>query len=257
MGFLPKKDDGSVDYKNMWEVKLLKGIMLFFGYTVFALYLTLFTYPAWQWAQMKWYVPDFSISALEQTTQTLIDQDQHDLAALLLNSYPVENLDQVVEEMSKMASDFNAPFFFAVSNRYVLKEDTEQAIFWNIYARFRVRYDAVRCDYFLSDVVSDEFSIINANLELTEKFLRLDQDKRQDLVRQVLDFDAAHPPRNDPDYFCKFIQQFKSTDKIAVLPEDDWDIRHDLLRTSAQAFLTSTEDLETDDTNDVNPKIGK
>ena len=257
MGFLPKKDDGSVDYKNMWEVKLLKGILLFFGYIIFALYLILTVASAWRWAQMKWYVSDFSLSALEQTTQTLADQDQHDLIALLLNSYPIENLDQVVGEMSKSASDLNTPFFFAVSNRYVFAENMEEALFWNTYARFRVRYDAVRCDYFLSDVVSDEFSILNASLELTEKFLRLDQDKRQALVRQVLDFDAAHPPKNDPDYFCKFIQRFKSTGKIAVLPEDDWDIRHDLLRTAAEAFLTSTENPKTDDTNDVNPKIGK
>ncbi|MGM0421887.1 MAG: hypothetical protein ACQEQL_02190 [Pseudomonadota bacterium] len=240
MSLLPKKDDGTVDVKSMWEVKLLRGIALFFIYILFAMYVLAAVPSAWNWAQLKWYTQDFKIETLAETVPEFIDKDKERLAMTLISLYPIERTDEIAKILAPSSVHLDARYFFSISNNYYQLGNMEEARFWHTLGRFRLRYDAVRCDYELADQMADSFIEFVADPELMDDLQSNPGDLNKRLTR-VLEWDDKYPPQNDPGYFCNYIRRVKGLSRLEILDEDLWPDMHTLLRMNAEDFLRESE----------------
>jgi|GEM_PF-1416589 hypothetical protein len=255
MSLLPKKNDGTVDVKSMWEVKLLRGIALFFVYILLVMYVLASASTAWNWIQLKWYAGDFHTGNLAKTVPELIEQDKESLAMTLINAYPVEQTDEIVDILAPASKQLDARFFFSISNNYYQLGNVEEALFWHTLARFRLRYDAVRCNYELADMVSNDFLEFITNPDLLKQVEKSSDNINERLI-WVLEWDEKYPAQNDPSYFCNYIRRLKGKKEVGVAEKDLWPNMHKLLRMNAQLFLHDAgEDIQLPET-DANTDTG-
>lgn len=240
MSILPKKDNGRIDYKSMWEVKLLKGILLFFAYATLVTYLFSSAPSAWNWIKLKWYIgDDYKIEHLTTNTETLLAADEYPLAMRFIRNYPPAQAQTVHDTLRPLTPQFNADYFFMLANKFYRNGDIDTALFWNTVARFRLRYDAVRCQSEMADMLSNDFSILLTEPGLLKAMLKTNENDLARRLEKTLSFDEKHPPENNPRYFCEFLERYKHLDNVAVADPENWNNMRRALRLTAQIKIDS------------------
>lgn len=239
MSILPRDDSGKIDYKSMWEYKLLKGTFKFLAYLIFFLYLATAIPSAWSWAKMKWIGGDFSMAALEENAREFIEDKESEDLVHLINLYPPNKTDDIVDTLTPYFGEMDTRSFFSFANKFYMNDEIEKAMKWYTYGRFRLRYDAVRCDYLVSEKIASEYVVLITNLELFDYALRLPPEELKPYITEALEIDLAHPPQNSPRYFCDFIKRYKQVQNVDILPEDDWEDRRKIMRFLAEEYVKS------------------
>ncbi len=237
MSLLPRREDGKIDYKNMWEVKLLRGIFMFFIYLLLFVYTTVGAQSAWTWIQLRYHGGDFKIENIDKAAEALSYDEEQLLLTELLTKYPPQDIGQITEKLQDQSAEFHATYFFTVANRYYKAGNIDEAIFWTMLARFRLRYDAVRCQHDASGDISKFFALMYTGAGLQQEIAALTPPETKAYLQRVLDWDAAHPPENSPRYFCKYVGDLERVKNVNISPRADWPAIRLLLRTAAQAHI--------------------
>jgi hypothetical protein len=115
-----------------------------------------------------------------------------------------------------------SPFaFFNFSDRAATLGDPAQADLWNMIARFRLRFDLLRCG--MADGVEQGQKLLDKYASLQANYYReiSDQDRRR-LAVKVLEFDDAHPAANDPTALCKMMGRTSGVD-AHILAKKEWE----------------------------------
>lgn len=237
MSLFPKKEDGGLDVKSMWEVKLLKYIGLFFVYLVFVMYLLLAVPSAWSWAELKYYTASLEIEQLDGTIINLFEQDKGRLAMDLIYAYPPENVPKIVETLGSSTSYLNAHYFFYISNAFYQLGDVDEALFWNTVGHFRMRYDALRCN----SETADEFATAMAELATRPELMnKMKNDPPESVARRLertLAWDERYPPKNQPEYACDLIARLQGLQHVETAAESRWEAMRYLLRHNAEEYI--------------------
>ena len=241
MSLLPRKENGKIDIRAMWEYKLLKFIVMTVFYFLLLIYALLGAQSTWKWMQMRYYGGDFSEQSLIQAVETLSDDKRQIKLVELIHVYPYTT-DELVGILENEMKDFHAHFFFSMANRYAGLGDMDAARFWTMLGRYRLRYDALRCDHMTADTVSDKYVEYYILPAVKDDMATMGEDARRAVLADVLAWDDAHPPENDPRYFCEFIEDTEQLSNIGVIPRDQWPLVRRLMRATAQRYIDSGND---------------
>ena len=247
MSIVPRTEDGKIDYKSMWEFKLLKWLGKAFLYIIFIAYLMAALPSVWNWAKLKYYGDDFSMRSLDQAVSKLIENNQTMTLLELLNAYPPTDSKKIKNVLEPYTPKLDARTFLSLSNKHYLNGDTEQAIFWYIYGRFRLRYDAVRCDYIVSEEVADDYAVLWTNFDLFSKTLNFTPEDYKPHIQKALDWDEKYPPENSPRYFCDFIEKYHNVNSVEILTDEDWEDRRKIMRFLSNEFINGNGAYDVDE----------
>ena len=248
MSLLPRTEDNKVDYKSMWEVKLLKIIFKTLAYILFIVFILTGTQSAWKWSILKYHGQDFSIERLAPGLEALTKNDPDQTHGLnFFIAYPPEKTDDMIAEIEHLAPKLNAPFFFVIASRYWALKDFEQAFFWTTVARYRLRFDALRCDYLNADITAKNILGIFSNPDIDRAFNKENTLAKKQYLQRAIDWDKKYPAINAPRYFCDFIETFENKKNIVALPKHEWETIRTVMHSAAEAHIdTQTKPSETE-----------
>lgn len=224
--------------KTTWEAR---SIVLLFHLCIAAsivLYLLLSAPRAWMWGQMQWVRKD-DISQLERVAAASILKKKPGEFQRWLAFRPKTDSETILDRVPSHAEDLLSSTFFELAKRAKYLGRTEEYVFWTIYARFRLRYDLLRCGSPDSIEIMNDFSTALSSLNRTDETIARvlsDAKKTRSYLQKTLDFDAKHPARNNPAEICITLNSLQKG-KYEIVPEKNWTmIRHILRNATEQAI---------------------
>lgn len=224
--------------RNTWEYKSLSFILRAMVAIVIVIYL-LFALPSiWRWAGVEWvrHQPPERFAELVAAGEKSGDFKPalHWLAQRKRSEYALHT-PLILEKISILPPGFVA--WPAMQAREA--GDVEQTRFWMMMARYRLRYDLLRCGN--PDLVAQVNDILRT-MEVMQGHNELDTISGDpvataDLLQEVLDFDAQNPMRNDPRTTCDAMAQLNQNTPLQPAAPESWaPIRHTLRVVTEQAI---------------------
>ncbi len=148
---------------------------------------------------------------------------------------PASETDALIEAITPAAGDLGPKVFLDLSQRELQRGRKEEALFWAQYARFRYRFDVLRCGIAqANDVIGglmEDFSPPEIDV-----LLRQQPELVKKSVQRVLDFDSQHPAQNKPDLTCTASSRMTQVDAQPV-SSDQWDAVRNFMRRTTEIFL--------------------
>ncbi|MBI3441130.1 MAG: hypothetical protein HY052_04915 [Proteobacteria bacterium] len=125
--------------------------------------------------------------------------------------------------------------FFELYRRQLQQDRLEDALFWLQLARYRLRYDTLRCGGSGGIDVFDQILNLISSKKI-ENLLQQHPELVKKSVQQVLDFDAQYPAVNRPDFVCKLANKLKKSN-ASPGPKEQWERIRLNLRANTEAAL--------------------
>lgn len=211
---------------NSWEIKSLRFIFRIFAVLFFICYVLLSLQSAWAWGQMKW-VRAQDFSRLDAVIAEAEKKDDFSALVTWVGFRPLAETDALVKGLERVTSLLPGTVFNEYARRFELLKRDDEVLFWHQYARFRIRYDALRCGAPDSPDVINALQILFPN-ETAARLLDEDPSRVAGSIRQVLDFDAKYPARDNPAALCKALNKMQKGD-YPMTPQERWaDMRYTL-----------------------------
>lgn len=175
------------------------------------------------------------IGILAAVIQESIDARKPESITEWVRFRPMEETDALITALKPASGKMGPDIFFELFRRKLQQDKTEDALFWLQLARFRLRYDTLRCGdgahtAFLDGVLKA------ASSQKIETLLLKDPSLVKKSVRQVMDFDARYPADNDPSLICNMIEKI-SRGSASPLPRKKWTPLRTELHSSTEAAL--------------------
>ncbi len=212
--------------KSSWEFHTGKIILRIAAALFFISYLALTAPLAWQWAWSAYYKsqPLSHLDTLIAKELNSPDQSQFMAWVHLRPAYEREEIQKKLEPHSAKLD----PFFFLLFSQWEAdKLDIEKTVFWHFYARYRVRFDALRCG--APDSVKNVDGIMSL---MPEGHITATVQRWPHLIpasiQEVLDFDARQPAANNPARICRIVYELEGHNFAIASPERWQQIRHTL-----------------------------
>lgn len=223
--------------RGTWEYKTLAVIMrlcvasVVFFYVVFSFALTL------GWGEGR-YIKLRNIEAFGPVLEKAIAENDFQHALRWLSVRKTQDTDALRAQVEAHAENLPAPFFMTMAGRM----DDAQRPFWTVLGRYRLRFDVLRCGGRIAvDAVQAEVERLYELLGTDPVMDDIEADPLQmaALLQEVLNFDATHPARNDPDMMCKIVEGMKDMKGLNLKraqPQSWATIRH-ILRTTTEKAI--------------------
>ncbi len=213
-------------FKNSWEVRSVLFILRFMAVLLCLMYLLLTSGGVANWAMMKW-VRFQPLSDLDAYATENIEKGTPEKIISWLSLRPADDRSEMIHILTPKIGGL-APssfMFFAKWEKDLGHED--ESMFWYQFARYRYRYDALRCG--VASATDDLTGILDlGHRQDMEKAEKEDPDFTRKSVQRVLDFDAQYPAHNNPGEICTQIAKINNVE-AKIVPEEAWaPIRHTL-----------------------------
>ena len=150
----------------------------------------------------------------------------------------VEDIEKMIDVFEEKSSYLSPTVFFRISASFFNLQNVEEGLFWFNLAKYRLRYDVLRCG--ASNSILSLGSIINIAYD-TDMGELYDSKKEiiRDSLKRVIEFDKKHPPQNDMEPVCFMVSQIEGKQELDIAPEEKWeDIRKKLIK-SAKEFVNN------------------
>lgn len=228
---LDKKFYAPENLKQTWEYKTIRFLLR--GFLTLAVYYMLvhFWQPMQHWAEMK-YVRMQELSQLQPLLDRAKATGDYEDALAWTSLRPRTETPAILKVIEKNATDLPAAFFFSAATKSQVIRDAENYARWNLIARYRMRYDILRCGN--PDLVEkfDSISLTMSRVYGARDALDTLLNDKPRLVaglKDVLAFDADHPAHNNPQLTCAFLKPLNEGVNYVPVPESAWaTIRHSL-----------------------------
>jgi len=231
---MAKKKDKSADtgrplgekIRDSWEYRSGKFVLRIVAALFFLSYLSAAAPMAWTWAWSAYY-KNQPPSALDRLIEkNLLAPNQTELLTWI-KLRPALERTIIMEKLSPHTALLD-PFFFLLYSHWSAEAlEAEDIVFWHMYARYRFRYDALRCG--APDSVANMQGILelmpNAYIDaMLERWPYLLKPSLQ----RVLDYDAEYPAANNPARICEVIYNIEGR-RYKMVSQKYWaSIRHTL-----------------------------
>lgn len=156
-----------------------------------------------------------------------------------IDQRPNSELEQIIEIVKPHVSYIDPLLFFKLSFRLLEEDKEEEAVFWYLLARYRFRYDMLRCGAGESVVKIDNFIEVLGLSQIKYMINLIDKDvkRTKNIIKKVLDFDEKHPAENSMKYACHMVGLLEES--ATPVQEGRWASIRDALRLSAKEFVNS------------------
>lgn len=223
--------------KNSWEWKTARFIFKFFLYSVLLLYIA-FTLPAaTNWVKQQWMAfdipPEQRIDFITQETEKGNKVD----ALLLMQIVPLDQNEELFTALAPLTPTLPNSYFFTLSQRAFKAGNLEDGVFWEQYARWRLRYDALRCKGVDMVEVSNRIANIGSANKYFDYAITQNPNLIKKSIQRVLDFDAQYPPANNPSEICKAYAKVIQHSSSEIVEEEHWEQVRETLRATTENFL--------------------
>lgn len=212
--------------KSSWEYRSGKFVLRVVAALFFLSYLFAAAPMAWTWSWAVYYKnqPPSALGPLLE--ESIVAPNQSELLTWVKLRPPEERA--VIMEKLEPHTALLDPFLFLTYSQWSVEVlEAEDIVFWHMYARYRLRYDALRCG--APDSVMNMKGLlqlmphgyIDAILERWPHLLK-------PALQRVLDYDAKFPAANNPSRICEVIYNIEGRN-YKMVPEKYWAaIRHTL-----------------------------
>lgn len=221
--------------KESWEKRSVRFVLKTAGVLLFLAYLILTGGSAWTWMKAKWVRLQPVEAAAAVAENYLRRKPDPEKLATWIKLRPLTETDTLIKELDSYAAEMPPAAFFAYSKKLSAMGRMDEALFWSQYARFRLRFDTLRCGS--REAIDTMANILD---QLPDRRLQAFLDSRPELepqsLRQVLDYDEKHPARNDPADLCKTLNRM-SRENITPPPSEEWDSIRKNFRFAAEVHL--------------------
>lgn len=218
-----------------WEKRSLRFVLKAAGVLFFLAYVAITAGGAWTWGQMKW-IRTYPVTTVTDIAEKYLHQQSApEKLTLWISLRESKDLDFIIEKLEPYAGEMASSAFFVYTQRMTALGKIEDAVFWTQYARFRSRFDALRCGSpnavklmtKLMDAVPNDK--VQGMLDQTPKLM-------EKSIRAVLAFDRKHPAQNDPSDICKTLQRIEGVESPR-LPKEEWETVRHTLHVATEASL--------------------
>lgn len=226
--------------QKSWEFRASKLILRIAAAIFFVSYLCLSLPLAWQWGWSAYYKSQ-SLHQLDSLIRQYANSEDQSELLSWINLRPEHEHEEIQSKLEPHAATLD-PFIFLLFSQWAADRlDIEKTVFWHFYARYRVRFDALRCG--APDSVKNLDGIMAL---MPEKHITATVQRWPHLIplsiRDVLDYDAEHPARNNPARICRIVYEIEGNNFKMVRPENWAQVRH-LLRARTELSLKEMSHL--------------
>lgn len=208
----------------------------------FVFYLMLGTSMTYSWVATKWnrhYPPEY---AGELCKKYAMGRDpKPDKIVSWLIARNAKEADIIMPLLEACTPYLASTTFLVFSNWKFEQGRREEALNWRQYARFRARFDALRCG---SNEAGDNFnSLIDiSSREEMQDMMQRNPSLQPKSITWALEYDAKFPPpQNNPYEICKSLTAME-VGKFKMVPRAEWGGIHDTLRRLSYYFVELMED---------------
>ena len=182
---------------------------------------------AWNWAQVK-YIRSTPLTELPKIADHYLNyQYRNDRLYHWVSFRPESETKEIIRILEPETSKLSTLTFILYSMHLNHMGETDEAKFWWQFARFRARYDALRCGSVKAiENLGQLLELVPHPVFPTETMENPDEISRS--LHRVLDYDAKYPAENNPDDVCDPLRAMEQG-KFATVQRPRWaDIRHSL-----------------------------
>lgn len=220
--------------RDSWEFKTGKFILRVAAVLFFLAYLMLAVPHASAWAWQAYYLREPLPMLKTHLEQSLKTGDQDKLLKWI-KIRPAAERAQIMDMLEPVSGKLNPLFFLTFAHWSAAADDVDKAVFWHFMARFRLRYDALRCGSPNAVDNMDGLLALMPEGKIAPTVAKQDRPALMSYLQRVLDYDAAHPAENSPKNVCVFINNLEGRGFVIVQERYWQNIRHSLRRiTEAQ-----------------------
>lgn len=229
---LAREAKTKLGFRGTWEYRTLRFLFKFFIASALLFYLGLGGSLTWTWLHTKYVRLQPVEKAAEIAQKLLKPGGDPEYLRSWVAMRPTTDGDALMKLLDPYIEWMNGMTFIVYGSWMADQGKMEEAVFWRQYARFRIRFDALRCGS--HDAPSLVTRIMNQFPQPAIRAYMQDHPELQTkILRQVLDFDAKHLPVNDPTEFCKALvagEEYRYKMQVEMQPRHEWRPIHDTLR---------------------------
>lgn len=192
----------------------------------FISYLALAAPMTWSWGWSVYY-KNQPASRIDAWIASALDNPNQSEFMAWLKLRPTHERNDIILRLEPYSSKLD-PFFFLMFSQWKAEElNIEDTVFWHFYARFRLRFDALRCGAPDSVKVLDGLMALMPEKHITATVQRWPQLIPHSIGR-VLEYDAKYPANNNPNRICSIVHRIENDVFKTVNPQHWPQIRHTL-----------------------------
>jgi len=240
------EQEKNADWVTKMRRSILFKIFLFSFKSLYVLafvfYLMLGTAMTYSWVVTKWnrhYPPEYA-GVLCKKYALGPEPDPDKIVYWLMARQPAE-ADIIMGKLEACTPFLSSITFLAFSNWKYMQGKKLEALNWRQYARFRARFDALRCG---SNEAGENFNNIIeiSGREDIQKMMERDPSLLPKSIAWALEYDAKFPPpQNNPREICKQLTAMEAG-KYQMVPRAEWGGIHSTLRAISYYFIDLMED---------------
>lgn len=234
-------DKKSAGAGGSWEVKSVLFILRIIAAIAFFLYLFQAVPATFIWAQMV-HINKQPVENIETLAAEAVAQGETERILNWVRFRPAEDTPYIIKTLEKHTGVLPSLVFVTYSRNMMQLGDMEEAVFWLQYARYRLRFDEIRC----GDATAQMPMEVIYALVFGEKMddaINKQAHEFPATIRRVLAYDADWPAANTPDSVCALLRhgaQGKNS-SIALMPAELWPAARHRLRYESEAALQRIE----------------
>lgn len=227
-------------FVNRWEFRAMRNVSRVIAYLFLLAYLGLAGSLTWTWIQHKWVRSQPIERAIEVAQESLYSspQDAEKLRKWLAMR-PYSEGEKLIKMMEPFAGRMSGMTFLVYSGWLVHENKMDDATFWRQYARFRIRYDAVRCgSYDAVDLLNEILGDVPQ--PAIQQYMAQHPNDLPKMLLRVLEYDKNHPAENNPAQFCEDLtksEEFRTSTKVIMTKPEEWPGIYGSLRGTTKAEI--------------------
>lgn len=224
-----------------WVWRFVRWLLRMILCMLFIMYLASAGMMAWTWVKKQWYTA--TLETPQAIVEKVIQLSDKGAFADAIFVYHHANKDLQIQSrplLEEYSARLVPHIFFIFARESFQQGDDIQGLNWAQYARFRMRYDVLRCKTTRLEQASDLIADIVTAGDVTRS-LHQDPSRLNQSLAWVLEYDAKHPAVNNPAGACRAFAGLMGEAGDSIVDPEDWPMIRQELRTLTQTFLDSQE----------------
>jgi hypothetical protein len=235
-----QKFKDTIAWKGMNSLEF-KGFYIFLkliAWSFFIVYLFTAGFGAWNWASIK----ILRLRPIDDAAGIFANAQQDPYAVEYWMAFrPLTDTPYILDHADEVAPYLGHAAFFELSRRALYMDRPDDAKFWKMMARYRLRYDLVRCAFSEASEGGEILERINGHMPQWQPD-DLTPAESVTLMRRVLDYDEKHPPQNDPARVCRQVRSLTRSESHDITrPRAEWENMRFSLRYATEDSIKEEE----------------
>ncbi len=213
-------------FRNSWEVRSVLFILRIMAVLLCLMYLLWTASGVVNWGVMKW-VRLQPLSELDIYAAENIEKNTPGNIVSWISMRPAEERPEIMRILKPKTGELAGANFMMFSRWEGDLGHADESMFWYQFARYRYRYDALRCG--IDSATNDLTGLLDLGPRHDmDAAAKKDPDFTRKSIQRVLDFDAQYPAHNYPGEICAQVGKLNKVE-ASIAPEASWaPIRHTL-----------------------------